>query len=222
MLVYLIVTLIIFTGICRAENDFTSCSDLRADSSEKSSDRINTDDWSFLAEINQYIISDENDFLLPAFTADKDWLHIEARYNYEALESGSAWIGYNFNAGNELELNATPMFGAVIGSIMGIAPGIEMELTYGILDIYSEWEYVFDLENSSDNFLYTWSEISVAPADWISLGIVAQRTKVYQSEVDIQRGMFSAFMLSRYSFTAYVFNPDIDKPTLVLNASIEF
>ena len=105
---------------------------------------------------------------------------------------------------------------------MGIAPGIEMELTYGILDIYSEWEYVFDLENSSDNFLYTWSEISVAPADWISLGIVAQRTKVYQSEVDIQRGMFSAFMFSRYSFTAYVFNPDIDKPTLVLNASIEF
>ncbi len=101
------------------------------------------------------------------------------------------------NAGNELELNATPMFGAVIGSIMGIAPGIEMELTYGILDIYSEWEYVFDLENSSDNFLYTWSEISVAPADWISLGIVAQRTKVYQSDtVDIQRGLF-AFMFSR-------------------------
>lgn len=222
MLAFLAASFIIFAGVSKAENELSDSKNFKASSSEKSSDSIKLHDWSFLAEINQYFIPDGKDFLLPAYTANKDWLHIEARYNYEAIESGSAWIGYNFNAGKELELNATPMLGVVIGSTMGIAPGLELELTYGILDIYTEWEYVFDFENSSDNFLYTWSEISIAPADWISLGFVAQRTRVYQSELELQRGVFAAFTFAQFSFVTYVFNPDIDKPGIVLNASVEF
>ena len=41
------------------------------------------------------------------------WLaDLEARYNYEALETGSVWAGYDFNAGKKLVLDLTPMVGA--------------------------------------------------------------------------------------------------------------
>jgi hypothetical protein len=46
------------------------------------------------------------------FHRRRGWLHLEARYNYEALETGSVWAGYDFNAGKKLVLDLTPMVGA--------------------------------------------------------------------------------------------------------------
>ena len=53
----------------------------------------------------------------PTFTADRDWLHLEARYNYEALDTGSAWVGYNFSGGETLAWEFTPMIGGVFGDM---------------------------------------------------------------------------------------------------------
>jgi len=50
-------------------------------------------------------------YVSPDFSADRGWLHLEARYNNEALETGSLWAGYNFSVGKKLVLNATPMVG---------------------------------------------------------------------------------------------------------------
>jgi hypothetical protein len=67
----------------------------------------------------------------PIFTADRnERLHLEARYNYENLETGSLWMGYDFSVGHKLVLNATPMLGGVFGRSAGIAPGYEISLTY--------------------------------------------------------------------------------------------
>ena len=57
-------------------------------------------------------------------------LHLEARYNYENLRTGSVWFGYNISAGKELVLNVTPMIGSVFGQSSGIAPGCEASLSY--------------------------------------------------------------------------------------------
>jgi hypothetical protein len=48
--------------------------------------------WSFSASAYTYIVPDDHDFVQPTVTADRAWLHLEARYNYEALETGSAWV----------------------------------------------------------------------------------------------------------------------------------
>ena len=53
--------------------------------------------WSFSASAYTYIVPDCREYVQPTFTADRGWLHLEARYNYESLETGSAWIGYNFS-----------------------------------------------------------------------------------------------------------------------------
>ena len=66
---------------------------------------------------------EEDIFVQPGFTADRDWLHLEARYNYEALDTGSAWVGYDFGGGEAVTWELTPMLGAVFGATDGIAPG---------------------------------------------------------------------------------------------------
>ena len=43
------------------------------------------------------------------------WLHLEARYNYEGIGTGSAWVGWNFGFGEKLRLDATLMAGGIFG-----------------------------------------------------------------------------------------------------------
>ena len=178
--------------------------------------------WSFSASAYAYFVPDSQNYVQPTIRADRSWLHLEARYNYEALDTGSAWLGYNFSVGDKLKLDFTPMLGGVFGKTNGYAPGYEFTLSWRKLQLYSEGEYVFDTGNSSDSFFYTWSELTVAPADWFQFGLVVQRTKVYQTDFDIQRGVLARFSYKQVDLTAYVFNPDVDKPTFVFAVSVSF
>ena len=119
--------------------------------------------WSFSVSAYTYIVPDSREYVQPTVTADRDWLHLEARYNYEALNTGSAWIGYNFSGGEKLAWEFTPMLGGVFGNITGIAPGYKGSLSWWKLELYSEGEYVFDTGNSSDSFFYNWSELTFRP-----------------------------------------------------------
>lgn len=171
--------------------------------------------WAFYASASAYFVEDEPDYVQPTISADRGLLHLEARYNYEDHDTGSAWIGCNLAAGDKFTLEFTPMLGVVFGNTRGIAPGFEVSLGWRNLTLSSETQYVFDADDSDSNFLYTWSELSWAPSDWWRAGLVVQRTKVYETDFDIQRGLLAGVTLGRLDLTAYVFNPD-DSPTLVI------
>ncbi len=136
--------------------------------------------WSFSASGYTYFVPDDSNYVQPTFTADRGWLHLEARYNYEALDTGSAWLGYNFSGGEKLAWEFTPMIGGVFGDTAGIAPGYKGSLSWWKLELYSEGEYVFDTRSTSDSFFYNWSELALAPAEWFRFGMVTQRTRVIQ------------------------------------------
>ena len=142
-----------------------------------------------------YFVPEDGNFVQPTFTADRDWLHLEARYNYEALDTGSAWVGYNFSGGETVTWEFTPMLGAVFGATDGIAPGYKGSLGWKKLEFYSEGEYVFDAGDSADSFFYNWSELTFAPVESFRFGLVTQRTRVYQTDRDIQRGLLAGFSL---------------------------
>jgi hypothetical protein len=177
--------------------------------------------WSFAASANTYFVPDDRNYVQPTFTADRSWLHLEGRYNYEALDTGSAWIGYNFS-GEKLAWEFTPMLGAVFGDTAGIAPGYKGSLGWRKLELYSEGEYVFDTGSSSDNFFYNWSELTLAPVERFRFGLVTQRTRVYQTDRDIQRGVLAGFSYKKLNLTGNLFNPDQDKPTFVLSVGVTF
>ena len=100
--------------------------------------------WAFSASGYAYFVPESRDYFQPTLTADRGWLHLEARYNYEALETGSAWVGYNFAGGKKLAWELTPMVGGVFGNLTGFAPGYKGSLTFWKLELYSEGEYVFE------------------------------------------------------------------------------
>jgi hypothetical protein len=181
-----------------------------------------TNPWAFNASAYTYLLPDDRNYVNLNFTADRSWLHLEARYNYEAQKAGSMWVGRNFSFGDKLTLEVTPMIGGVFGDLNGIAPGYNLSLSYWKVELSSQSEYVFDLEDRSGNFFYTWSELTYSPVDWFRTGLVVQRTKAYETELDIQRGLLAGFSYKKIDFTAHVFNFGWTDPTVVLAVGVNF
>jgi hypothetical protein len=167
-----------------------------------------TSGWDVSATGYYYALKGQRDYLSAIATADRESLHLEARYNYEALDSGSLFAGWRFAGGDALTWKFTPIIGAVFGATQGIAPGFEASVAYGIVDFYTEAEYMHDFEVHDDSFTYAWSELGFTPLSWLRFGLVGQRSRAYQSDRDIQRGGFAQFTLGKVTLGTYVFNPD--------------
>jgi hypothetical protein len=184
--------------------------------------------WEYNLTVDGYIIPDGTSYVDPVFTADHNWLHLEARYNYENLHTGSLWAGYNFSwgdvdSGDKWEFDLTPIIGGVFGRTNGIAPGLEVSLNYRKkLEFSIENEYVFDTTSKSGNFYYAWPQLTYSPKDWFHVGAVAQHTVAYHTPVSIQRGFLVGFSHKKWEFTTYVFNPGISGTTAVLEAGVSF
>ncbi len=181
-----------------------------------------TNPWSYNLTVDGYIIPDGTSYVDPVFSANRNWLHLEARYNYENLHTGSLWVGYNFSAGKKLVLEVTPMIGGVFGRTNGIAPGCEASLTYKKVELSISNEYVFDTTHKSGNFYYSWPQVTYSPTDWFRVGAVAQHTKAFQTSLDVQRGFLVVVSHKQWEFTTYVFNPETGNPTVVLEVGINF
>ena len=124
--------------------------------------------------------------------------------------------------GEKLRLDATVMAGGVFGDTKGVAPGFELTLTYGRFSLYSEGEYVFDVEDSDNNFFYNWAQLGFSPVEWLSVGLVSQRTRAYHTGLDVQRGLFVGFSYKSVTLSVYVFNPGWETPTVVSSLAVSF
>jgi hypothetical protein len=179
-------------------------------------------EWEYSLSISTYLAQHARDYANPNFTADRDWLHLEARYNYEAIKTGSLWLGYNFSVGKKLVLEATPMLGGVFGDITGIAPGYSLSLSYEQIEFFTQGEYFFDAGTRSGNFFYTWSELSCAPVTWFRAGIVLDRTRALGSNFDIRRGPLVGFKYKNVDLTTYWLSPGSRDATFIFTVALNF
>ena len=184
-------------------------------------DSVASKPWSFNPDLNFYLIP-EDFFVLPLMKADWKWLHLEARYNYEDRETFSGWVGYNFAGGKKLEYTITPMAGGAFGLTQGFTTGLELTLSLGRFELYSEAEYLFDLGTTENNFFYNWSDLSYSPTDWLWVGISAQRTKLYETDLDLQRGILVGAGFKFWEVTTYVYNLGFDDPFVLFTFSAFF
>ena len=178
--------------------------------------------WEFNLAGALYVLPDEEDFVQPTLRVDRGLLHFETRYNYEDRDSTSFFGGANFEFGEKVQLTLTPMLGGLVGQTDGIVPALEASLTAGSFEAYAEAEYVFDLDDSDSKFFYMWSELSFWPTEWLRAGIVTQRTRVYQTERDIQRGLLVGFAFKRVDGSVYFFNPGSDDHYTVVSVGLSF
>ena len=187
-----------------------------------SSQAAATPSWSFGLSGALYLLPDDEDFLQPTFKADRGRLHLETRYNYEDRDSASFFAGANFEMGDKVELTLTPMVGGLAGQTDGIIPALEADLAFGPFEAYAEAEYVFDLGDSSSSYFYMWSELSLWPTEWLRAGVVTQRTRVYQTERDIERGLLVGVSFKKVEGAVYFFNPGSDDHFTVVLLGVSF
>jgi hypothetical protein len=178
--------------------------------------------WEYSLSAATYIVRNGPDYVNPVLTADRSWLHLEARYNYEALKTGSVWLGYNFSFGDKLVLEATPMLGGLFGNSTGVAPGYTISVSYDRFELFTQGEYFIDAGTRSGDFFYTWTELSVSPVEWLRLGLVIDRTKAFGSDVEIRRGPLLGFTCRKVDFTTYWLSPGSINSTFILSVGMSF
>jgi hypothetical protein len=164
----------------------------------------------------------EKDFFNPTFYARSDKLHFEGRYNYEDRNTASFWGGWRFKFGKGVKIVVAPMAGIIFGNTDGIAPGLELEITYKKFDLYSESEYVFDFNAGENNFFYMYSELAIRPIKSLRTGIMTQRTRLYESDRELERGIFAEYYFGRFRIGAFYFSPFASGNFWIASASVDF
>jgi hypothetical protein len=154
--------------------------------------------------------------------ADHDALHLEARYNYENEKSVSLFGGYRFDFGQQVTCGFTRMLGVLIGPTSGLVPGLEVEIAWKKFDLYSESEYVLDLGDGEGHYFYTWAELAISPIEHLRTGISANRTRLYETQFDLQRGVFVEYSFSRISTGIHYFNPFSSEDFVLATLALTF
>jgi hypothetical protein len=181
--------------------------------------------WKATATAFLYVVRHETNFLMLVAPVDiRRRYHVEARYNYEALDSGSVFAGLNAAWGQDLRLRITPMIGGVFGALDGVVPALRLTLAWWRLDLYSESEVVvaFNDGGADDGFFYNWSELGFSPLYWLRAGAVFQRSRIFMMPREIQRGLFVAVTIRFITVSLYEFNLGWEPPTWVAAFSVTF
>ena len=180
-------------------------------------------DWTWDAAAFVFDPPGSDGFVSPILGADRGVLHLEARYNYENLETGSIFIGRSVAFGREVTGTVVPLVGIVLGRTDGVAPGVKLDVAWRRLSFSTESEVVLDLHDPDDSFLYSWLETTIAAAGGVRLGVVGQHTKTYETGLDIQRGPMIELSRGRGWLAFYWFNLDRpDDETFVLAGGWSF
>ena len=179
--------------------------------------------WSFSAYAYTYLQEGDRDYVQPIFTADRGWLHLEARYNYEDYETFSFWVGYNWSFGEDIAVTLTPMVGGAVGETKGVAPGFRLNAEWWKLTLYSEGEYFFDADESDDDFFYNWSELNLDLTHGFRAGLVIQK----ETSEDVRRGFSVGYTweiekLGELDLVAYFFDLDKANEMYVLAIGLNF
>ena len=179
-------------------------------------------EWTASASASYYALPGQRDYTVPIVMADRKALHLEGRYNYEADDTGSLFAGWNVGTGDDVRFDLTAMAGVVAGEVQGVAPAWRATLGYREFELFTESEYVISTEDHHDNFFYSWSELSGAPAEWLRVGAVAQRTRLYRTERTLELGLLLGVSRGPWSFTGYAFEPGSDDAFFVLTVAVDF
>ena len=154
--------------------------------------------------------------------ADRGPLHLEARYGYETMDSRSAFVGWTFSGGEGLTWEITPLLGGAWGPIRAFVPGFEASVAWKKFDFYIEGEYVRDKNEKTDRYFYAWSELGFRPVEWLRVGVVGQRTRVYGGDREFQRGPFAQVTWGPATLGGFWFNPGSNEQVFVGSLGVAF
>lgn len=147
--------------------------------------------------------------------------YAEGRYNYEELNTFSFYMGKTYAKEAPFSYSISPIAGAVMGGFNGGSLGVNISLAYKNFYLYAQPQYSFSLENSINNFIYSWTDITYSPLNWLSIGVSLQHTKPYKSSGYFENGLVIEAAYKKLTFPVYIFNPQSENRSIVLGANFE-
>ena len=164
-----------------------------------------------------YLGADQPFTLVPVvyYQTARNW-YIEGRYNYEAVKTMSVYAGKVFQKKSAVSYSGGPVAGIVLGRFTGGSAGVNAEVDYKKLLFSSQFQYTFSIHDKTENFFYSWSDLSFALSDNIYSGISVQQTNLYHVKFRLEKGLFVKILLNKWSFPFYVFNPAAQQRYFVL------
>jgi len=168
---------------------------------------IDSSSWSFSGYAYYYLFPDRNNLATLLAYADYKNFHSEIRYNYEGENTASVFAGYRMSGGKKINWGITPIVGYLFGDLNGILPGVKIDLTWKKFDFYSESEYMHVTGVKEENYFYTYSELAYNPMTQLRIGGAANRTKLFHSSLDFQRGIFAQYIIKQLTAGIYFYNP---------------
>jgi hypothetical protein len=168
-----------------------------------------------------YVKPSETMMLVPILNFEADnHMYVEARYNYEDLNTFSLYLGRTFSIGDIVAYSLTPLVGAVAGNFQGGSVGVNAMIEYNKIFFSSESQYTFSFRESSEDFLFAWSDLAYQPTKWFYAGLSTQQTILPQTKaLNSEFGIALGFMVGKWSFPLYCFSPRGGRPYLVLGVS---
>jgi len=165
------------------------------------------------------IVQNKSVLLQPALTFDRGPLHLETRYNSEDRDTFSLFAGWNLEW---VKLQLTPMLGALAGRTKGIAPEIDLTLTWGQFKLSGGAEYIFDFSDTAEDYFSAWSGLTMSPLAWLQFGLALQRTRVIRSPREVQLGPQLGISFWKMSATFSLYNPGFQGEYASLGLEVTF
>src|SRR5438270_2856188 len=104
------------------------------------------------------------------FETSKNW-YVEGRYNFEALNTMSVYAGKTFYKKAVASYSVSPVIGAVLGRYKGGSVGVNGDADYKKYSFSSQLQYTFSINHKTQDFLYSWSDLSYQPLNNFSTGV---------------------------------------------------
>ena len=143
--------------------------------------------------------------------------YTEARGNYEAINSASLYFGKTFRKKALISYSIIPIVGLVMGTFNGGSVGANVALDYRKISFSSQSQYTFSVENRTENFTYSWSDLTYQLKEWAAAGVSVQQTRGLFEKGILVRGVYKNF-----SIPLYVFNLTTSERYFVLGLSVEW
>jgi len=167
-----------------------------------------------------YVQDKEMMTLVPIFNFEnRNHWYVEARYNYEDLNTVSIYLGRTFsNAGKDkLTYSIIPVLGGVMGRFKGGSAGVNAVIEYEKLFFSTQSQYTFSCNEKSADFFFAWSELAYQPLKWFYFGLSAQQTYLPEAKSSVcEPGAVLGFTVRKWTFPLYCFSPTRNSKYFVL------
>lgn len=155
------------------------------------------------------------------FETNKNW-YIEGRYNYEADKTMSVYAGKTFEKKSVVSYSASPVAGVVFGKFNGGSVGVNSEADYKKYSFSSQLQYTFSIKDKTENFLYSWSDLSYQASCNIYTGFSVQQTNLYREQCKLEKGIFVKASFNKWSVPLYIFSPATKERYFILGLNCDW